>query len=63
MFQVYDVFAVATKERAVFQQPQKCGGEKQYKVRSPTAVSRSPEPTEGIPFKIDDGLTAWIRAL
>jgi hypothetical protein len=28
---VYDVFAVAIKEREAFQQPQKCGGEKTHK--------------------------------
>jgi hypothetical protein len=28
---VYDVFAVAIKEREAFQQPQKCGGEKMHK--------------------------------
>jgi hypothetical protein len=39
---VYDVFAVAIKEREAFQQPQKCGGEKPHKGRSPTAVFRSP---------------------
>jgi hypothetical protein len=30
---VYDVFAVAIKEREAFQQPQKCGGEKPHKGR------------------------------
>jgi hypothetical protein len=30
---VYDVFAVAIKETAGFQQPQKCGGEKPHKGR------------------------------
>ena len=30
---VYDVFAVAIKEREAFQQPQKCGGEKTHKGR------------------------------
>jgi hypothetical protein len=30
---VYDVFAVAIKERKAFQQPQKCGGEKPHKGR------------------------------
>jgi hypothetical protein len=39
---VYDVFAVAIKETVGFQQPQKCGGEKPHKGRSPTAVFRSP---------------------
>jgi hypothetical protein len=39
---VYDVFAVAIKETAGFQQPQKCGGEKPHKGRRPTAVFRSP---------------------
>jgi hypothetical protein len=39
---VYDVFAVAIKERGAFQQPQKCGGEKPHKGRSPTTVFRSP---------------------
>jgi hypothetical protein len=32
---VYDVFAVAIKEREAFQQPQKCGGEKPHKGRKP----------------------------
>jgi hypothetical protein len=32
---VYDVFAVAIKERGAFQQPQKCGGEKLHKGRKP----------------------------
>jgi hypothetical protein len=32
---VYDVFAVAIKERGAFQQPQKCGGEKPHKGRKP----------------------------
>jgi hypothetical protein len=39
---VYDVFAVAIKETAGFQQPQKCGGEKPHKGRRPTAVFRRP---------------------
>jgi hypothetical protein len=39
---VYDVFAVAIKETVGFQQPQKCGGEKMHKGRSPTAFFRSP---------------------
>jgi len=30
---VYDVFAVAIKEREAFQQPQKCGGAKYHKGR------------------------------
>jgi hypothetical protein len=30
---VYDVFAVAIKEHEVFQQPQKCAGEKHHKGR------------------------------
>jgi hypothetical protein len=30
---VYDVFAVAIREREAFQQPQKCGGEKPHKGR------------------------------
>jgi len=38
---VYDVFVVAIKEREAFQQPQKCGGEKYHKGRSPTGVLRS----------------------
>jgi hypothetical protein len=45
---VTDVFVVAIKEHEVFQQPQKCGGEKTHKGRSPTAVFRSPSrPTDG----------------
>jgi hypothetical protein len=32
---VTDVFAVAKKEHEVFQQPQKCGGEKPHKGRQP----------------------------
>jgi len=36
---VYDVFAVAIKETVGFQQPQKCGGEKTHKGRSPTGFS------------------------
>jgi hypothetical protein len=39
---VYDVFAVAIKEREAFQQLQKCGGEKTHKGRSPTGFFRSP---------------------
>jgi hypothetical protein len=39
---VYDVFAVAIKEREAFQQPQKCGGAKHHKGRSPTGVLCSP---------------------
>jgi hypothetical protein len=39
---VTDVFAIAIKEHEVFQQPQKCGGEKTHKGRSPTGVFRSP---------------------
>jgi hypothetical protein len=39
---VYDVFAVAIKEREAFQQPQKCGGAKHHKGRSPTGVLRNP---------------------
>jgi hypothetical protein len=41
---VYDVFAVAIKERGAFQQPQKCGGEKTHKGHSPTGFFRSPSP-------------------
>ena len=41
---VYDVFAVAIKETAGFQQPQKCAGEKTHKGRSPTAFFRRPSP-------------------
>jgi len=44
---VYDVFAVAIREREAFQQPQKCGGEKPHKGHSPTAVFRSPSPRRG----------------
>jgi hypothetical protein len=33
---VYDVFTVAIKEHEAFQQPQKCGGEKPHKGRSPS---------------------------
>jgi hypothetical protein len=40
---VYDVFAVAIRETVGFQQPQKCGGEKTHKGRSPTAFFRSPK--------------------
>jgi hypothetical protein len=39
---VYDVFAVAIRETVGFQQPQKCGGEKTHKGRSPTGFFRSP---------------------
>ena len=39
---VYDVFVVAIKEREAFQQPQKCGGAKYHKGRSPTGVLCSP---------------------
>ena len=35
---VYDVFAVAIKEREAFQQPQKCGGTKMYKGRKPDYI-------------------------
>jgi hypothetical protein len=35
---VYDVFAVAIKEREAFQQPQKCGYTKTYKGRKPDYV-------------------------
>jgi hypothetical protein len=35
---VYDVFAVAIKERGAFQQPQKCGGEKSHKGRRPSRL-------------------------
>jgi hypothetical protein len=35
---VYDVFAVAIKETVGFQQPQKCGGEKPHKGRSPSRL-------------------------
>jgi hypothetical protein len=35
---VYDVFAVAIKEREAFQQPQKCGGTKMHKGRKPDCV-------------------------
>jgi len=41
-FKVNDVFAVAIKENEVFQQQQKCGGEKLHKGRSPTVIFRSP---------------------
>jgi hypothetical protein len=44
---VYDVFAVAIKETVGFQQPQKCGGEKTHKGRSPTEFFRSPSRFSG----------------
>ena len=44
---VYDVFAVAIKETAGFQQPQKCGGEKPHQGHRPTAVFRSPSHPTG----------------
>jgi hypothetical protein len=42
---VYDVFAVAIKEREAFQQPQKCGWSKAWE-RSDLA-ERNPEPPTG----------------
>jgi hypothetical protein len=39
---VYDVFAVAIKEREAFQQPQKCGSEKPQSAYGLCAVFRSP---------------------
>jgi hypothetical protein len=49
---VYDVFAVAIKECEAFQQPQKCGGEKMHKGRSPTAFFRSPSRFSGEAYTI-----------
>jgi hypothetical protein len=39
---LYDGFAVAIRETAGFQQPQKCGGEKPHKGRRPTGVFLRP---------------------
>jgi hypothetical protein len=49
---VYDVFAVAIKEREAFQQPQKCGGEKTHKGRSPTGFFRSPSRFSGEAYTV-----------
>jgi hypothetical protein len=49
---VYAVFAGAIKEREAYQQPQKCGGKKPHKGRSPTAVFRSPSRFSGEAYTI-----------
>ena len=58
-FKIDDVFVVAIKEHEVFQQPQKCGGEKTHKGRSPTAffVVRAAERRRSVYRLLSDGLS------